>query len=158
MNFRKVFQTENTKGHNFLLLSGIILPVLIPLVFASVENTDVSDFWLYVITCFMIFWLLVLPSLCRLHYYSLYYYRLSISLSIVIPLLLSFILKSPEIVQRPITRGTPVKEIFERYNSISSYPPLDQLKVFVISAGIFWLIILISLWLYDGYLISKKAK
>lgn len=158
MNFRKVFQTNHKQGYNFLLLSGIILPIIIPFAFGLFEDKNVSGFWIYPLASYLIFWTLAFPSLNRLHFYSLFFYRLSISLSIVIPLLLSFILKSPEIVQRPITRNTPVKEILERHNSIPYYPPLDQLKVFVIAAGIFWLLTLVILWIYDGYLKSKKQK
>jgi len=135
MNFRKTFKEKNKYGYYLLLLSGIVLPMLIPFAFSIFGKADVSAFWSYVITFFLIFWLLAFPSLCRLYYYSLFYYRLTISLSVVIPFLLPYVLRSPEVLQ----------------NS-------KHLDIFMISAGIFWLLILILLWIYDGYLISKKPK
>lgn len=158
MNFRKAFLSENKSGYNLLLISGIILPILIPLAFGFFEDINVSDFWIYPISCYLIFWVLVFPSLCRLHHYSLFLFRLTISLSLVIPFVLSFILKSPETIQRPITRNTPLREILERHNSIPSAPPLEQIKVFIIAAGVFWVLTIVILWIYDGYLKSKKQK
>jgi hypothetical protein len=135
MNFRKTFKEKNKNGYYLLLLFGIVLPMLIPFAFCIFGKADVPAFWSYVITFFLIFWLLAFPCLCRLYYYSLFYYRLTISLSLIIPFVLPYVLRSSEVVQK-----------------------LDQLDIFMISAGIIWLLILILLWIYDGYLISKKPK
>lgn len=191
MNFRKIFKEKNKKGYYWLLLSGIVLPMLIPLSFAYFENADVSDFfWLYIITCFLIFWILVFPSLCVLHNYSIFFYRLSIFIGIVIPLIFSFHFGEVKISQYyvpefseksipSINKKITVDEAFDMLDSNKSKPVVESVKpveepvkpyvkldksvdnhidIFTISSGIFWLLMLIILWLYDGYLISKKAK
>jgi len=112
MNLRKTFKEKNKNGYYLLLLTGIVLPILIPLSFAYFGSADVSDFWLYIITWFLIFWILVFPSLCILHYYSIFFYRLSIFFGIVIPLILSFHFGEvklsqysvPEFSEKPIPR------------------------------------------------------
>jgi len=47
----------------------------------------------------------------------------------------------------------PVKPYVKLDKSVDNH-----IDIFTISSGIFWLLMLIILWLYDGYLISKKAK
>jgi hypothetical protein len=197
MNLRKTFKEKNKNGYYLLLLTGIVLPILIPLSFAYFESADVSDFWLYIIICFLIFWILVFPSLCILHYYSIFFYRLSIFIGIVIPLFLSFHFGEVKVSQYTVTdfREKPIPKtnipvdwdkIFEKADSNKSKPVVESVKpvvepvrpaeepiksyvkldksvdnhidILIISSGIFWLLMLIILWLYDGYLISKKVK
>lgn len=135
MKFIKVFKEEFKRDFYLLFLSGVVLPILIPVAFGILGNSDIPNFVLYLVSLFTIFGFLVFPCLCRIHYYSIFYYRLIIFIGMSFPLLLSL-----------MSNGSLFLQSFEK------------LKIFIISAGLFWLLVTIFLWIYDGYLKSKKTK
>jgi hypothetical protein len=142
MNFRKDFITRNKKGFNLLFLMGLVISILIvPLVFLYCQNSyirteiDWKGALLSSLLSVLVFFGLIFPSLCRLHYYSFFLYRLSILFGTIIPILFAIIF---------VAMGLISIEFF--------IIPL------LLNTGIFWLIIVIAIWLYEGYLISKKPK
>jgi len=147
MKYVKYYREENKSGFNLLLVSGIVLPFISPFIPFIIENRIPYINWVNILLLYLIYWILIFPCLLKIHFYSVFLFRASIVLSIIISAIIALKKISPIIKEIP-TIGQINYDQKEYY--------VFQIQSFIISLAIFWIIVLISIWVYEGYLITRK--
>lgn len=162
-------KTHHKPAFYLLIAIGIIIPIIV----SALGNPLQSVFFLRLVLCLIIYWLFFIPSIIRIFTISGFLVRIVVVVGVLIPLILSMTVHELKILNKYYpkekvlssieTKKITWQELFNEEHTPSPKSDIyvstaKQVDVFTFFSGLIWFSILILLWIYDGYLLSKEKK
>lgn len=171
---------EIKKNHKVGIYIIIAMGVIVPVMVSVWGNPEQSVFFIRLILCIIIYWLFIIPSVVKIFFVSRFLLRIAVVVGVLFPLILSVTVNELEILNKYYpkvkisssretqTRTTDWKYLFENTTVQNKTPSLTKsyeyastvkwVDVFIFFSALTWISILILLWIYDGYVLSKGER